>query len=84
MKFLKNLIELYSEIQIALSPILIGLFLGVMVYLFRTDTIGLTISGLIVIASVIAGWALVKRVKKKESASTFLGRVNASPELNKE
>ena len=83
MKLLKTLIEIYSEVQIALSPILIGVFLGVIFYLYRSDNVGLTVAVLIVFAGIVAGWLLVRRVKKKEDASTFLGRVNASPELNK-
>lgn len=82
-KIFHLIIEIIYSFQIVLSPLLIGSFIGLVVYCYNPSTTGLILAILIALAGLIIGiiWAI--NVSKKEGASHFMSRIMATPELDK-
>ena len=82
----KSLFELFTEIvgwiQIAASPFLVGLVIGLIIYFSLSNTAGLIISVLIVTAGLIAGILWANRVWKKKGTIHFMSAIMATPELD--
>ena len=82
-KLLENTVETISFMKIVLSPLLIGLFIGVIVYANKTDSIGLFIGSAISVTGLVTGILLALWARKKSgSAVEFNSRINASPDID--
>lgn len=83
-KFLETLFEVIGAIRIALSPIIIGLGIGAIVY-YANPTNGRLLLGIIIIlAGLITGVIWATRIyKSKTGTINFLSRTMATPELDK-
>ncbi len=79
----EKLIEAFSWIKIMLSPTIIGALLGVIAYANLSSPMGLTVGIALTIIGLIIGIVWATQVVKKGSASEFISRVNASPDLDK-
>lgn len=80
---MKNIFDLIFEVVgwvlIALSPLLIGALLGVIIYFNMENTVGLVLAIITAVAGLIA--ALFWR---KKGTIFFLSRTMATPEFDKE
>lgn len=74
--------ELIGWFQIVLSPLLIGLLVGAIIYFNKQDTIGLIIGIGITALGLIVGIIFATRVWKKKGTVNFMSRISASPELD--
>lgn len=82
-KLFENVIEAFSFLKIVISPFLIGLFIGIIVYANKTDSIGLIIGIAITLIGLFAGIKLALWARKKQgSATEFNARINASPDID--
>lgn len=79
----EKLIEAFAWIKIALSPTIIGAFLGVIAYANLSSPMGLTVGIALTFIGLIVGIIWATRIAKKGSTSEFISRVNASPDLDK-
>lgn len=77
------MIEVFSFLRIVISPLLIGCFIGIVVYTNKTDDVGLFIGVLFVIIGLIVGIKLAIWARKNQGSVTeFNARVNASPDID--
>lgn len=77
------MIEVFSFLRIVISPLLIGCFIGIVVYTNKTDDVGLFIGVLFVIIGLIVGIKLAIWARKNQgSATEFNARINASPDID--
>lgn len=78
----KNFFELITEIigwiSIALSPLLIGALIGIMIYSFKTTDTGLFIAILFACAGLITGVIWATRVWMKTGTIQFLSKLISS------
>lgn len=82
-KVLEYIIEAFSSFKIVISPLLIGLFIGIVVYANKTNAIGLIIGIAITLIGLFAGIKLALWARKKQgSATAFNARINASPDID--
>lgn len=82
-KLLENIVEAISFMKIVLSPLLIGLFIGVIVYANKTDSVGLFIGSAVSLTGLITGILLALWARKKSgSATEFNSLINASPDID--
>lgn len=77
------IIEIFCSFQIVLSPLLIGAFIGIVVYFSDPSTTRLVLAVLIALAGLILGIIWAVKVSRKEGASHFMSRIMATPELDK-
>lgn len=81
----KNFFELITEligwISIAISPLLIGSLLGLLIYIFKTDRIGLILAILVAGSGLITGIVWASRIWKKEGTIQFLSRLISSEQM---
>lgn len=83
LKLLEIIIEAFSFMKIVLSPLLIGLFIGIVFYVNKTDNIGLIIGIVVTLTGLIAGILLTLWARKKSgSAVEFNARINASSDID--
>ncbi len=83
LKLLEIIVEAISFMKIVLSPLLIGLFIGIVIYANKTDNVGLIIGIVVTIIGLIAGILLALWARKKSgSALEFNTRINASPDID--
>lgn len=81
-KLLEKITELIGWFQIVISPTLLGLGIGCIVYFNFQNLAGL-ISGIIIsIIGLIFGIVLATKKFKTTGTIHFLSRVSATPELN--
>jgi hypothetical protein len=87
MKEKRNLFELFIEacgwLQIAASPLLIGLLAGFITYLAKPDATGIFIGISIASLGLIIGVIWATRVWKRKGTIEFISKVSATPELDK-
>ena len=82
-RFLENVIEVFSFLKIVISPLLIGLFIGLVVYANKTDDVGFIIGVSIALIGLFLGIKLALWARKKQgSATEFNARINASPDID--
>ncbi len=82
-KLLENLVEAISFSKIVLSPLLIGLFIGIVIYANKTDGVGLIIGLIATLTGLVLGILLATWARKKSgSATEFNSRINASPDID--
>lgn len=82
-KALETFFEVIGWIRIMLSPVIIGLVLGALVYINFENTAGLIVSLFLVVLGVFIGIYLANRAWKKNGTMFFLSRTIATPELDK-
>lgn len=82
-KIFHLILEIVYSFQIVLSPLLIGSFIGLVVYCYDPSTTRLVFAILIGLAGLIIGIIWAVKVSKKEGASHFMSRIMATPELDK-
>ncbi len=82
-KIFHLIIEIVSSFQLVLSPLLIGSFIGLVVYCYDPSETRLVLAILIGLAGLIVGIMWAVSISKKEGASHFMSRIMATPELDK-
>lgn len=83
-KFFNQLLEITSWLQIAVSPLLIGIFFGGCIYYFIPTKLGLVLAAFIVIVGTVIGIVWAIKTTKKVGASTMMSRLAHQPEFDKE
>lgn len=85
MKFFELLTEIIGWVKIALSPTLIGLIIGAIIYGSQQNTLGIVLGAMVCILGLMVGiiWA-TKIFRSKNGTIHFISRVDATPELDKE
>ena len=84
MKILEQLTSFMAGLQIAFSPLCIGVVVGLFIYGFYPTTTGLVIGIVVAALGLITGVMLARRVWRKRGTVEFISRVSASPELDNE
>ena len=79
--FFELLTELIGWVSIAISPLLIGSLLGLLIYILKTDRTGLILSMLVAVSGLIAGIVWASRIWKKEGTIQFLSRLISSEKM---
>ena len=79
---MRILIELINWLRIAISPLLIGVLIGGLVYLKMGDD-GFVPGLLITAIGGIVGVIWATKIWKKLGTTNFISRIDASPELDK-
>ncbi|MNQ64207.1 hypothetical protein D3C85_786210 [compost metagenome] len=82
-KIFELITEIVGWVQIALSPTLIGLGTGYIVYYNFENTFGLICGVVLTIIGLIFGIILATKKFKTTGTIHFLSRVSATPELDK-
>ncbi len=83
-KFLETLFEVIGWIRIALSPVIIGLGIGAIVYYSNPSNGRLLLGIIISLAGIVTGVVWATRIYKSKTGTThFLSRTMAAPELDK-
>lgn len=79
--FFELLTELIGWVSIAISPLLIGSLLGLVIYIFKTDRTGLILAMLVAGSGLITGIVWASRIWKKEGTIHFLSRLISSEQM---
>lgn len=83
LKFFENIVEVFSFLRIVISPLLIGCFIGIVIYANKTDDIGFFIGLLFVIIGLVVGVKLAMWARKNQgSATEFNAQVNSSRDID--
>ena len=82
-RFLQLFTETIGWLRIALSPFLIALLIGAIIYFNLHNTLGVVLGIGIAGIGLIIGIVWATRVWKKQGTVEFVSRVNASPEYNR-
>ncbi len=82
-KRLEQIFEATGWLRIMMSPLLLGIIIGVLVYLSEPNALRLVIGSTIALIGLIIGIIWANRVKKKQSTISFLARIMANTELEK-
>ena len=82
MNFIEKFVFLIGWLRIVLSPLAIGVIVGFIVSKCFAGTSGIIIGVGCALIGLIIGILWAERVRKREGSMNFLGKVNASPELN--
>jgi hypothetical protein len=81
-RFLRQLTNLFAWIQIAISPILIGLIAGIVFYSYLSKPFGLVLGIAVTTFGLLLGIRWAEKVRKKNGAVEFMSRVNATTDLD--
>lgn len=82
---LDKLIEIIYGVRIFLSPALIGLILGLLVYLYFKNSVGIVLGIVLLISGIIIGLIWANKIyKSKNGTAWYMSRTMATPELDKE
>ncbi len=81
-KIFETITEIIGWILITLSPTLLGIVFGLVIYNYLTNPIGMIIGILVAISGLIIG--MIWATKKFRTTGTihFLSRISATPELD--
>jgi uncharacterized membrane protein len=83
-KIFENFIEIISFVKIVLSPLLVGLFLGIVAYAYIGEDTGVIVGMCLTLLGLISGILLARWAKKRSgSAEAFNSVIHASPDLDK-
>ena len=74
--------EIFGWIKIVISSLLAGLLIGIIIYYFKQDIIGLIIGIAVTLCGLILGIIWATRVMKKQGTIEFLSQISATPELD--
>jgi F0F1-type ATP synthase assembly protein I len=84
----KNFFELFTELigwlSIAISPFVIGSFIGLIIYSYKTDKTSLLIAILIACLGLVAGVIWATRIWRKRGTISFLSKLNSSERIQTE
>lgn len=84
-RFLQLFTETIGWLRIALSPFLIALLIGAIIYFNLHNTLGIVLGIGIAGIGLIIGIVWATRIWKKQGTNVFLSRIIVTPELdNKE
>lgn len=81
-KVIAFIIELIGWIQIVLSPLLIGLAIGAIIYFNKKDTVGLILGIVVASLGLVIGIIFATKIWKKKGTISFLSRLSGTPELD--
>jgi hypothetical protein len=81
--FFELLTEIFAWVQIVVSPLLAGLVLGFIAYLFTPDTLGIILGVAFAVIGLIIGVIWATKICKNEGTVHFMSKVMATPELDK-
>lgn len=82
-KFLENISEIIGWFQIAISPTLIGVLIGIFIYYSNPSSERMIFGILVGIIGLIVGIVFATKIyKSKKGTIWFLSRTSASPELD--
>lgn len=81
-KILEFITELLGWFQIVLSPLLIGLAIGGIIYFNKQDNIGLFFGIAVTVIGLIVGIVVATRIWKKRGTNNFLSIISSSPDLD--
>jgi hypothetical protein len=84
MKVLAFLIYVCSWLKIIASPFLIAVVIAIIIYLNVSGTLGLVLSVSMLLFGLVVGVILASRIWVMQGTTTFLARIHATPELDKE
>ena len=76
------LIEIFNWIRIVLSPVVIGFFIGTLIYNCYRNAIGLSIGIGLILAGFVIGIIWATSVWKKHGTTFFMYRLDASPDID--
>ena len=74
--------EVIGWLQIMISPLLLGLLLGAIIYFSDPSAGRLSLAFLVTLIGLIVGIVFATRVWKKHGTMHFISRVMATPELD--
>ena len=84
-KLLEFITKFLAWLQIVVSPLIVGIVIGIIVYANKTDSSGKVIAVSIASLGLILGIILATRIWRKKGTVEFISRVRSTPELdNKE
>lgn len=83
MDFSNFLWEVFGWLRIVASPLLIGVAIGVGVYISKPDEMGLTIAIIIASIGLIIGIIWATKIWKKKSTMDYISTVVSSPDFDK-
>jgi hypothetical protein len=78
----ENFADIIGWLQIVVSPLLIGLVIGAIIYFMNPTPPGLVIGISVAIIGLIIGVIWATKVWKKQGTSHFISRIMATPELD--
>ena len=76
------MIEVLCWLRIVASPTIMGGVAGFVLWKGVGGTSGILIGGFVVLCGLILGIMWATRIWKKQGTSTFMSRVNTSPDLD--
>ncbi len=82
-KFLEKVVEFFSMIKIALSPILIFTIAGIVCYCGIKLPMGVVVGTCLIVLGLVLGIWLAIYIHKKYGAIEFNSRISETPELDK-
>jgi drug/metabolite transporter (DMT)-like permease len=82
MKIFEKIVAAVFWLQIAVSPVIVSLFLGFIVHVNYPTPLGWVASIAIVALGIIGGIWLANWAAKKYGTTEFIARASASPELD--
>lgn len=82
-KIFEYMTEVMGWLRIVVSPLLVGIVIGALVYFSKPDTTRLLIGVSIVILGLIVGIIWATKVWKKKGTINFLTEITATPDLDK-
>lgn len=82
-KLLKSITQAIGWLQIAASPMLIGIFIGALVYYSNPSNTNLIIGISVAILGIIFGIFWATKISKTKGSIEFMSKIIATPELDK-
>lgn len=82
MNFFEKVLELINWIKIFLSPFVISLIIGGLIFLSSNNIWIQSLSLLIVVLGIITGIYLAEKIRKKHGTERFMAKINESPDLD--
>lgn len=82
MKTFETTFEVLGWLKIAISPALIGLVLGCIIYANKNTTTGIGLGIALAIAGIVVGIIWANKVRRRSGTIKFLSREIATPELD--
>ncbi|RYE52164.1 MAG: hypothetical protein EOP48_17030 [Sphingobacteriales bacterium] len=80
--FFELLLEVFGWIQIVASPLLLGIVIGLLLFLADPGGFGTVIGILVAVIGFIIGIIWATRIWKRKGTMNFMSRIMASPELD--
>lgn len=82
MKIFESLVEGLNWLKIAAAPLLVGIVLGIVFYVYKPDLVGIIFSCLIAILGLVVGIYLATKISKEVGATEFNSNIYSSPDLD--